>query len=154
MKPVRCIARRGEQGDCWRACIATILNLDAKSVPNFVHLGGDDKEKYITLTREWLACRGLALFEMQCSDEYTLESLLNWRSETSVDVPVIVVGESKNDNHAVIAMNGKVVHDPSSVGLTGPVRCACSDPACQRRYWWLFVIAFGANSELKKCAKS
>lgn len=147
MKPQRCIAKGQEQGDCWRACVATILNLPATEVPNFVDLGGEDWKAWPKLTREWLAERGLALYEMCCSAEYTIESLLKWRSHDSPDVPVILVGSSANDSHAVVAMGGKIVHDPSGAGISGPCTCDCSE-GCKGT-WWLFIIAFGANSALK-----
>lgn len=154
MKPQRCIVRRGEHGDCWRACIATILNMPSAEVPNFAAQVGDEMWR---ATRDWLDERGLALFEMACSADYTFENLVKWRSEDSRDVPVIVVGAPRgvdDDAHAVIAMNGKIVHDPSGAGISGPAPCSCGDPSCTDKKWWLFVIAFGANSELKKCATS
>ena len=64
MKPQRCLVSLAdhnagiELGDCWRACVATILRLPAREVPNFVDLA---KDEFLERTRDWLADRGWAL---------------------------------------------------------------------------------------------
>jgi hypothetical protein len=84
MTPVPCIARElGEFGDCWRACIATILDFCASDVPNFFHLAGagspdakDCNTVAYRLAREWLGEHGLAVFRTYFSGAWSRDKLL------------------------------------------------------------------------------
>lgn len=153
MRPQRCITAM-PHGDCWRACIATIIGAPIESVPNFMHLpeaqGSFDRggrpiaDAGLRLTREWLAPHGFSLFETYCSAKWSLTEVLATFSQPNPDVPVIVIGvagDGSNDSHAIVAMNGDVAHDPSGVGLNGPFPCA--DPGCEcgMAWWWLYTIS-------------
>lgn len=52
-------------GDCWRTCIAMILDLPAEEVPHFLDDGGTNEDG-LKRAREWLQNRGLDIvyFEM------------------------------------------------------------------------------------------
>lgn len=53
----------GEQaGDCWKCCIASILELDYDDVPHFAQdAEHGDSESWWNATQEWLRPRGLVL---------------------------------------------------------------------------------------------
>lgn len=154
MKPQRCIAPRTEEGDCWRACIATVLNLPASQVPNFAHLAERDKndetfpwDRMYCLARKWLAHRGVSIFRTYCSAGWSLEKLLEVFSKQNEGVPLILSGQCRrapDDNHAVVAMNGSIVHDPSGSGIIGP----CIGHNGSEGWWWIDVIAFTDQSAL------
>lgn len=148
MNPQRCIAPAHEGGDCWRACIASILNLPAATVPHFAELSGNCWDGMYQLAREWLAERGVGIFRTYCSADWTLETLLEHFSKANVGVPIIVNGQSgrrTEENHAVIAMNGRIAHDPSGVGVIGP----CINIDGDSGWWWIDVIAFADASTLQ-----
>src|SRR5690348_7121769 len=48
----------GEQGNCFTACLASILELPIRAVPNFAKLTNSDEE-FFAMVDEWLATRGL-----------------------------------------------------------------------------------------------
>lgn len=143
MSPQPCIAPREEQGDCWRACIASILDLPAREVPNFAHLHAK-WEDMVAAARQWLAPRGLAIFETYCSAGWETEKLLHWFSAGNPGAPFILCGQSArdpNENHAVVALGGAIVHDPSGSGIAGP----CTGGGSEAGWWWLHVICVAAN---------
>lgn len=157
MTPVPCIARElGEFGDCWRACIATILDLCASDVPNFFHLAGagqpdakDCSKIAYALGREWLGERGLGIFRTYFSGGWSLEKLLDELNIFSPGVPMILHGEpvstSLNEEaHAVVVLDGAIAWDPSRAGISGPFRCDCDDAEC-KGWWWIDVISPAAN---------
>lgn len=156
MTPVRCTYVPGEEGDCWRACIASILNLPALDVPNFGHMAGDDWDEMYRLGREWLSQRGIGIFRTYCSAAWDLDKLLEVFSAANSGIPLIISGQSRRnpkESHAVIAINGKIIHDPSNSGLRGACACGCGNPACDGNgYWWIDVLAFAEFSQLAEQA--
>jgi hypothetical protein len=157
MTPIPCIARElGEFGDCWRACIATILDFAASDVPNFFHLAGggnpgtkDCNKRAYELAREWLGERGLAIFRTYFPGTWSLEKLLDETNVFSPGVPMILHGEPvltpfNEAAHAVVILDGRIAWDPSNAGLSGPLNCDCGDEAC-KGWWWIDVISPGAN---------
>lgn len=154
MTPVRCISGPGEFGDCWRACIASILDLEASAVPNFFHFanaraadGTECNKIAYELGREWLAARGLGLFRLWAYGSWSLEKLLEQYGSFSPDVPFIVHGTPTGipqgeDAHAVVAIGDRIAHDPSGAGVAGPCLCLC-EPGCPG-LWWIDVITFAA----------
>ena len=93
----------GVLGDCWRACIATILGLPGSVVPHFVRDHGDE---WLEATEDWLVANGhprLYYFPTR----FPITDLLR---------PfVILVGPSpRGVAHAVVADadTGEMVHDP------------------------------------------
>lgn len=146
MIPQNCIVAE-PYGDCWRACIATIVGEPIADVPNFMHLSGEVKptaDEGLELTRQWLAPRGLGLFETYCSANWTLAELLKTFSQPNPGVPIIICGYSvtdPDDGHAVIAMDGVVIHDPSGAGLSGPYPCRQPGCECGVSWWWIYAVS-------------
>jgi hypothetical protein len=141
MKPQRCIVG-GKKGDCFRACIATICELDAREIPNFIEQDCGKGEMFV-VAREWLHQRGFGLFETYCSAGWPLEKVLRLYSEDNPGAPVIIAGVSQShpdETHAVVALNGTIAHDPSGAGITAPYPCNCSDAECTAAWWFIYVI--------------
>lgn len=107
-------AAPGEQrGNCWSACIASLLELPLHDVPNFVQVHVDGGENWWAHTIRFLDDRGYGL----------------WSAEPDEDDYVIATGVSPRGNgnvhHAVINRGGTMVHDPhpSRAGLITQGSC-------------------------------
>ena len=92
----------GVPGDCWRACIASIVELPAEEVPHFGALEGPSE--WWTATWKWLATKGYRIAGRNDGE---------WR---------IGVGPSPRGpfHHAVVLdSTGALAHDPhpSRLGL-------------------------------------
>lgn len=148
MRPQNCTAPRSEHGDCWRACIATVTGIAAETLPNFAHEHSDDWKARYRLVRDHLRPLGLNIFTTYCSAKWEVDRLLEVFSADNTDVPVIVAGRSRDGSadHAVVVMNGKIVHDPSGAGMVAPCACSCSDPSCEvERWYWIDVICVDSS---------
>lgn len=136
MTPQPCIAPAAEDGDCWRACIATILDLPVADLPNFAH--NADWNGMLEAARRWLKPKGLSIYQTYCAGSWDLKEIISSFSERSPGAPFILCGASKrdpNDDHAVVVMDGALVHDPSGSGLSGP----CQEVHGER-WWYMHVI--------------
>lgn len=146
MRPQKCLITMADQlagreyGDCWRACIASILEMPCDDVPNFVHLARLADGNFHTLSREWLAERGWALFARAFgAAEWPFDRLVDWLASSGPGVAFIVAGDSGGQSHAVVALDG-TIHDPSDCGIQGPHDCDEEGCNCGG-FWWVYVIA-------------
>jgi hypothetical protein len=65
-----------DKGDCWRACIASILEMKSDDVPNFVGLAKKGfGESASDLAKEWLRERGIVMLECRGRDT---KDAFNW----------------------------------------------------------------------------
>lgn len=145
--PQRCATSAGEAGDCYSACIATILGVPIESVPNFneqtQRQGLFGKEGSLAMTeraRQYLRPFGLSIFNTYCNGEWPIEKALDYFSGHSPGVPIIFHGKprfSLDESHAVVAMDGKIIHDPSGAGIAGP----CGE------WWFMDVIALAPKDQ-------
>lgn len=123
--------KEGIFGDCFRCCIASLLELSAARVPNFcgydwtVEGTEESRTRWFRNTNAWLVSRGLSFIEFQMPDG-GLDSAEKWMDSavaSGFDAYHILSGKSpRGHNHAVVAKNGKIVFDPhpSRDGLCGP----------------------------------
>ncbi len=117
MKPVMQTICDFEHGDCMRACIASIFELPIDAVPNFQE---DVPDHFDEKLIKWCDKFGLFPLDVICKniDDYTF--MLK-------DCYVVACGESprsidhEKHNHAVVWLNGKMVHDPhpDQAGIVG-----------------------------------
>ena len=128
MKPVDMMVvhdpAAGRIGDCFRCCIASILELPAPDVPHFmIEDWGKEKDFtwYPKLT-SWLAARGLAYFEHTIAADFHGPRWFALLAAAGFDVFHVMSGVSPRARHSVVARNGVMVHDPhpSRDGLIGP----------------------------------
>lgn len=106
----------GQIGDCFRACIASILDLERDEVPHFARDHGTDYLRQLNL---WLVPFDLYFMEMCVPDGY--EKII-----TDMPAYTIVTGDSprfKDCKHCVVAFKGEIVHDPhpDKKGLLGRI---------------------------------
>lgn len=118
MKPVKqAIAHdpaKGINGDCFRAVIASLLELPIEEVPHFIHDGLDDPNTWYVRLTEWLRPRGLAYLEHDVSADGG-EGWRKYFAGQNVNLYHAITGPSprfKGEMHCVVGRNGEVVFDP------------------------------------------
>lgn len=124
----------GRFGDCYRTCIASILDLHPSEVPHFYSGKAGDQRAHAVA---WLAVWGLNSFQTYYDGGATIEAVLYTTGEMCPGVPLILSGESRlGVNHSVVVMDGKIVSDPSGNGIIGP---------CDDGLIWVEAITVGAE---------
>ncbi len=108
MKPVM-QTKFGDNGNCWAACLASLLEFDITDVPDlFTH--AEDIE-WKANTNAWLARYGFGCLEFSSlsPDDYKALNLATYH---------IIIGPSprQEGSHAVIGRAGRIVHDPHPDG--------------------------------------
>jgi hypothetical protein len=117
--------------DCFRACVASLLELALDKVPDF-YAGqtpgsavSDAANDYI---RSWFGDRGLYLLEFifeGLEDDGAADNVIAAVSFHHPGLPFILCGTSrKGVNHAVIVQDGDIIHDPAPAmqQIHGPMR--------------------------------
>jgi hypothetical protein len=101
MRPVL-QSRPGPGGDCYAACVASILEIELADVPELV---GD---RWASALRGWLAARGLCV-DFRPGDGHPLAD------QPDPSLGYAIVGQRVLDGsvHAVVCRDGCIVHDPS-----------------------------------------
>lgn len=134
----------GIYGDCYRTCVAMILDMDRDTVPHFSKMAalnpdGPSASEYL---RQWLKPQNLGLFSVVLSKHNTTEEVLEMLGHIENDVPFMLIGESaryKGVGHVVVVKNGKIIADPSGSGIIGP----------SEDYYWVELICVLNGSLLK-----
>ena len=98
-------------GDCFRACVASILEMDLDQVPNFV---GMHPQEWFHALEEWLRHFGLGALYVRADEEFKTFAPPGF-SVLSVDLKDSDVG------HCVVAKDGKIAWDPSPNRATNKV---------------------------------
>jgi hypothetical protein len=103
---------RGFFGDCLRAALASLLELPLSDVPHFAAQTWPDTAKFQKNVGEWLATRGFVLIPTTWFD-----FKLNHFASTG-DCYHLILGMCDDGfgglvGHAVVGLNGVVVHDPN-----------------------------------------
>lgn len=116
MTPVLCRVKHdpaaGTYGDCVRACIATIMDVDAEAVPHFVHDGCDGTTMQNRI-RDWLAPQGLAPYWTHYDGNIPLEEVLETIGAQNPNVVYLLYGRNEGGNHVNVCCGDKIVHDPN-----------------------------------------
>lgn len=121
-------AEHGKCGDCFPACIASILELPLSDVPNFTQLSLDREiargvplaeawksgTDWWYMLNDWLAPRGFMYMEFPNAEDWPNDI----RSRIGFH---IMIGRSPRGDfdHCVVGKAGVVVHDPSE-GASSP----------------------------------
>jgi hypothetical protein len=117
-----CRTENGEVGDCWRCCIAAILQVPAEAVPHFVR----DTRAPEPETQRWLNARGYVLVQVAGGDDWPTGFQFPRFGEDgdACCLPVISCGvtvrsQKPSQHHAVVTRGGLLVYDPhpSNAGL-------------------------------------
>lgn len=110
----------GHYGDCYRTCIAVILDLHPSEAPHaWSSVGSWEPESLYA----WLEEQGIGRFALGWPGEgVELSNMLALTVGPNANVPAILSGVSGlGCNHSVVVMNGEIVCDPSGNGLVGPM---------------------------------
>ena len=130
-------------GDCFRTCLACLLDRKPAQVPHFFDCGeeGEARECF-DAAHAWLGERGLGLYEWPLNGSLMLDEALAWIHHYGRDSYTMLTGASiRGTNHTVIVHDGKIVHDPSPLGtdpataLVGPAHSPDGD-----KYWFIGVL--------------
>lgn len=130
MIPETCLTRE----DCVRACVASILELPARDVPNFFENANTmDLDVLTQQMQEWLAGRGYIAGMLGFSGAWTLDEFLAYMRRVYPDKHYMLYCDSGGD-HAVIGCGGEIVHNPAwyKVAIDGPHSAG---------YWIVWFIA-------------
>lgn len=148
MKPVKQRNRHdpenGIWGDCHRAAVASLLEMEIDDVPHFCDKG-ISAEDFNRFEREWFLSRGLFPIYCPYPAENKLSDILNAIEAISPGIIFLLGGESQNGcNHTVVAGRGRILHDPSQddSGIIGP---------CNDGFYWITYVGAGI-AHLKEAA--
>lgn len=111
MKPVMMLVQNQRNGDCFRACLASILEYPIECIPNF---GMYNDVTWFKEAAKWLGeTLGLGLLAVDPNDTNTYHILmLMFDRETYY----VACGKGPRGPHACVGRCGKIVHDPSPLG--------------------------------------
>jgi len=121
MKPVKCLT---VEGDCVRACIASLLELNPLMVPDFfadgVHAiqGWKAVDDFLKPMKLKIAQIGYPAADLPLDDFIMALAVAN------PGITFMLTGQAPSGrNHMVLICDGKIVHDPSwsNTGLTAPI---------------------------------
>lgn len=125
MTPFHCIVKHdppNSYGDCLRACIASMLNVDnINNVPHFLRDG--DQERSDKEIKEFLLSHGLRPFVIAFPGSVALGDIFNVMNECNTDIEYMLFCTCGGGDHVVICKNDKMIHNPSwdNCAITGPL---------------------------------
>lgn len=102
----------GQVGDCLRACVASVLGLEADDVPHFFHDACPSDEGAERL-KEWSRHRGVVPCYIVYPGSTPLQAVLDYWGGMNPDVPAILYGSTQDEEHCVVIMDGEIKHNPS-----------------------------------------
>jgi hypothetical protein len=109
-----------KKGNCWAACLASILDTAVSVVPNFCSDHPEPDGTWFSETNKWLKPMGLCLIEFTIQEDRNLMDVF----------PGIWIAAGKSPrgdfDHCVIYRGGMMIHDPhpSRDGLDGKPKTA------------------------------
>lgn len=117
--------RTGENGNCFAACLASIFDLPMESIPDFEVT----EPGWLGRVAEFLELLDLYYVQVDTDDAMLAEMFRYGRTYT------LMIGVSPRGGlHAVVALNGEMVHDPHPQDGTGRglVKVECYGLLCSR----------------------
>lgn len=135
MIPYHCIVKHdppNSYGDCLRAAIASILNVDfVQSVPHFYRNGDDDHAQ--SELRKYLATHDLRPFYMALPSSVSLDDVFAMMAGVNSDIDYLLYCQCGSGDHVVVCRNDQVLHNPSwdNASISGP---------CSNGFWVVMVL--------------
>lgn len=128
----------GVEGDCYRACLASILELPITDVPHFAQVSLDTGTGFTRLIWEWLRTRELNVLTV-----YNPPAAFPYGVGVFDELYYIVSGPSPRNpkgRHAVVYLDEEMVWDPhpskSGILTDDPRKVRCD-----------FIVSFGATAK-------
>lgn len=123
MKPVICKVKDNPPvtyGDCLRACVASLLELESDEVPHFM-INGNPTEA-MTMMREFLASYRIVPAAFPVSGELPLDDFFGHMSEFYPDTEYLLFCNCGGEDHCIICRNEEIIHNPSWINnsIRGP----------------------------------
>lgn len=109
----------GQYGDCYRTCIASILEIEPEKVPHFYQTGEPGSLEKV---RDWLYKYDCYLIDVAFRNNNIIE-LLRMLNSSYRNIYCIISGQSdRGYDHACVLYNGEIIHDPhpSKKGINRP----------------------------------
>jgi hypothetical protein len=123
VKPVYQTIIDNGRGNCWTACIASILEVSIEDVPNFVADEFDGGVNAHQACRQWLFDRGLFMLDVNLKKEDSLYTVLDWYlMQNAYCIASVPSQRNKGGWHSVVMHLAKideestrliVAHDPN-----------------------------------------
>lgn len=129
----------GEFGDCYRTCIACLLNLQPQKVPHFAEMFEHHGLETL-FDRMWLR-ETMKMDMINVPYNCSLEQLYGMQKHLNNGVYYILGGTSKNNTgHSVICVDDRIEWDPAQddSGIIGPM----SDGM----YWVTYLVPLSCTS--------
>lgn len=111
----------GLYGDCFRTCVACLLDLEVHEVPHFFQIEKDTGDDADILIRDFLATRGLMLFRFPVCG--SLERITEQMEASNGRAMYMLQGRSpRGEEHVVIYKGADLLWDPApgGKGIIGP----------------------------------
>lgn len=123
-------------GDCARACIASVLDMDTHQVPHFYHDGiGENGHQRMQgfLRNHGLCLVQVPMIAIQNDHTLDLQEVLTVADYWTDGLSHYMLGGTSETGcgHFVIAKGDKVVHNPGDADLIGP-----QDDG----FWWIGIF--------------
>ena len=107
-------------GDCFRACIASVLNLGSRDVPHFMD-GDPPEDQWQKVVERWMNAHGYTYIEVpfmstdgvSFSEDKGLHAVLKTIAVNNPNVYYMLAGNSPAGSHSVVCFNDEIVHDPA-----------------------------------------
>lgn len=117
MIPVHCRVQTdqeaGTHGDCLRACVASVLDMQPEDVPHFMHDACDGETGLRRLT-DWLAQYNLGTFRAYYPGDASVDDILLQNSVFNPEAVYLLFGmTASGGGHVVVCRGGAIDHDPA-----------------------------------------
>ncbi len=126
-----------QHGDCFRTCVACMLDMDAADVPNFAENDASTDEFWGRI-QDWFAGLGLYLLCVPLDGAMSQEDVLTTIGTMNPGCRYMLGGHSPGGtSHVVVCLDEKMEWDPSPVGsgLDGP-----TSESGDEKLWWVYMI--------------
>lgn len=126
MRPIMCKVIHNPPmayGDCVRACVASIMEMNSDQVPHFYH-DGCDGETGNQRMNDWLETQSYVRFTTFCEGDMSLDDVLSLMGLINPRTHYMLIGTTSTGGvHMVVCRGGVVVHNPDHCNwsIVGPV---------------------------------
>lgn len=140
MTPVHCVSADHEVGDCYRASLASILNVSPYSVPHFGEIY-KHQDSFHEEVDQWLGQFGFTTANMVMHGDTPFEEVARLWNNINPGVPAILSGVIESGaGHSIVMCDGDYFN-PSTAQITGPF-----PPEGQSEGgWWISTVAVAHN---------